>query len=120
MASRDSDLVAAVCCHAGGLDPENFETGFENYQPTPIQIVHGDADMLAPFWDWIYPSYVTWGQDINGCEEETVTVDSSDLYQTYAYSDCYDNVTVKLLKIFGGGHTPFLGLNPDPIDDFPN
>jgi len=45
MAMKHSDLVAAVCCHAGSI----LSAPANNYIPTPIWFAHGKLDEVLPF-----------------------------------------------------------------------
>jgi len=121
MAALASDLVAAVCCHSGV--PTFSEDDMSDYQPTPILNVFGDEDAVIPYDNWMAISLLMtadvtngvdafefWG-DANGCKQKVMTVDESKLYATHSYLDCIDNATVKLVQVFGAGHTPYLGVD---------
>jgi len=101
MAAQESDLVAAVCCHAGVLESDVAS----NYKPTPIHVAHGDLDLVVPFnhtWqsfnlttpDNAVDNFRFWG-NMNGCKKMDTIVDDSNLYSTHSFSDCNNNANVQ-------------------------
>jgi len=120
MAIQHSNIVAAVCCHAGILVNTN-DIPYDNYNPTPIQTVMGDLDMLVPFnhtTPWGTNSLIQnavqnfefWGT-INNCTNKTTTVDDNNIYKTHTYSECMNNATIQMLQVLGAGHWPYKGIN---------
>jgi len=127
MAADHSDLVAAVCCHSGFAETDVSS----DYQPTPIQTVHGDLDAVTPYnktvsswtslwgvfeYDDAVESFEFWG-DTNGCKQKLTNVDASELYATHSFLDCIDNATVKLVQVFNSGHSPYLGANLSSVGE---
>jgi poly(3-hydroxybutyrate) depolymerase len=99
-----SDIVTAVCCHAGTLLTQPTAT----YTPIPTWIVHGKLD------DMIWPQLgeETWsfyGKDLNSClTTNTVTSMEGGGYVVQSHENCMNNATVTLVSLSQGGHNPFL------------
>ena len=130
MAAVQSDLVAAVCCHAGVVAQASFP---DSYQPTPIWVlVHGTMDFLLPYHGFSdtsvygFPQYSMLGaletHDVfakaNGCNISTskiieiATPDNKKVTQ-YISSDCVNNSTVlELVSLGDVGHNPYLNFAP--------
>jgi len=116
MAMKHSDLVAAVCCHAGAL----LTAPADDYIPTPIWFVHGttDAAVLYNGTDSLGENGLNYkmpgaqvGYDylssINGC---TVTNSASFVEGNIQYaSNCTNNADVELMTLTGVGHSPYKG-----------
>lgn len=130
MGTVHSDLVAAVCCHAGSAQA-SFPT---SYQPTPMWIAHGskDPDML---YDGIteYPGFPQYSllsahethnviAEANGCSKSTSTnftnFEQSDNNVTRFISDsCINDATVELFTIDDVGHFPYFGFDEENIEN---
>ena len=117
MAAVHSDLVAAVCCHAGAA-----QTAFPaDYQPTPVWVAHGTADRIINYngMDMFNGRYHTFGAhethdvfaEANGCTtEKTIKVnDSGNTGTRYISEDCKNDATVELFAIDDVGHSPYFG-----------
>jgi polyhydroxybutyrate depolymerase len=123
MAAQNSDMVAAVGCHAGYITTPFAET----YNPTPMAFIHGTADP-----DVIYDgSGVTFGTEamqaivskVNGCtmfaETRTLSFDTTANNMTeFAATSCANNASVVLYALDNVGHIPYpaaeaLGLNEE-------
>lgn len=114
MAMEHSDLVAAVCCHAGAL----LTPPSENYSPTPTWFVHGTDDKTIPYYgatieipflgDLFYPPQ----QDafehlrkLNGCSTvANTTIDDGFVLTT---GDCDDEANVEFLSLSNVNHVPY-------------
>jgi len=109
MAALASDLVAAVCCHSG----ISLTKVSNNYQPTPIQIIMGNADNIVPYdtGNGFFPSAVgtaKYWKSVNGCKDNTTNVDRTNLYATHEFLNCTNGSNVQLLELFNVGHVPYL------------
>lgn len=113
MATLNSDMVAAVGCHAGvAIAP--FP---DSYIPTPVLIVIGTSDLVVNYnGDETFLSSVSVHSLIasaNGCTDsnENQVVNSSPLnnYMELTSSSCDNNATVVLVAVENVGHSPYLG-----------
>ena len=114
MAAIHSDLVAAVCCHAG-IAQSAFAP---SYQPTPMWIVHGENDRVLPYRGSRaggFRKYSSFGAlatheilaEANGCQTSTIVESQSDESTTYTSDDCANDAVVELVSLEGVGHFPY-------------
>jgi poly(3-hydroxybutyrate) depolymerase len=110
VAALHSDMVAAVCCHAGTA-VTNFAL---DYSAVPIWMVSGEKDT-----DWtsnpfvttltaaeVYSSYA----DKNGCDvTETVTSIAGGSVKTR--SNCSNGANVTAVSLTESGHRPYIEVN---------
>ena len=121
MDALQSDLVAAVCCHASGL---LVEPSPDTYRPTSVQVVYGDLDTTLDFFFQAKDHILnTWGE-INGCDtgregddnntttmyRPTTIVGDSGLYATHTLSNCSDNTVVQTVEVYNVCHFSYLGV----------
>jgi len=118
MAALHSDMVAAVCCHAG-----TAVTPFAaDYSAVPTWIVHGARDLIIPYngtqseLGFAIMSQLDQFQRIstaNGCDNSTTEImsvsDDNNLVvgESMTRSGCTNNATVRLVTLFESGHTPY-------------
>jgi len=119
MAATHSDVVAAVCCHAGALI-----TPFpQNYSPVPIWMAHGVKDEIIPFEGevaldlgllgklgfWSFEDTMNYIADLNGCEEEMVeTTNLGEIGTAYKRTNCTNSADVESVILYNSGHNPYL------------
>lgn len=109
MAALESDLVAAVCCHASSL----MVPPADNYVPTSVQVVYGDLDAtIGMFFGSNDHILDTWGS-INQCTANTTTVADSGLYATHTMLNCTEDTVVETVEVFNVGHFSYLGIPPN-------
>jgi len=114
MAAMSSDLVAAVCCHAGMLltsPPSSL------YVPTSVQVVMGNLDfMMNGSVEMGFPGAMQnlelWG-DINNCTAQKSTKDDDNLYTTHERYNCSKGVEVRMVELYNVGHWPYVGMDPN-------
>lgn len=117
MAAQHSDIVAAVCCHAGfPITPVA-----ENYSPVPVWLIHGQQDTIVPYEGLFMPGFVNPGgrdlwlmsapsaaeyfADKNGCDlEETTTSEVEDGSSIKYSAKCDLNAEVVHVTIPAAGH----------------
>ena len=132
LAAELSDMIAAVCCHAGvlmGVDvPPNTitATGSASYVPTPVWTVHGDDDTIVNYYGGTTgplgeiasaeDNLATWAK-ANQCSDYKLVNDTSGMYATHVYSGCYRNTTVEMVQLFGVGHFPYKETNVPNISE---
>mmetsp|Transcript_15780 Transcript_15780/g.25598 ORF Transcript_15780/g.25598 Transcript_15780/m.25598 type:complete len:256 (-) Transcript_15780:277-1044(-) len=114
MATLNSDMVAAVGCHAGvAIAP--FP---DSYIPTPVFIVIGTDDLTVNYngnENFLSSASVhSLIASANGCtdsNENQVVNSSSPLnnYTEFTSSSCDNNATVVLVALENVGHSPYLG-----------
>lgn len=119
MAASHSDLVAAVCCHAG-VAQTSFPT---SYLATPTWVVHGKMDFVTSFYGKPKALSALETHDIiadaNGCKErkEVDLNHSKNDGMRYISDGCDNDATVELVALNGIGHFPYLqsdeGLHVD-------
>jgi len=133
MAAMHSDVVAAVCCHAGTL-----LTPFpSNYSPVPIWMAHGMKDTtvafngstlvdFAPFGSigfWSTEDVVNYIANKNECEDEdedelvllaedNTTTTATTVGTTFKRTNCTNNADVELVALLESGHLPYY-MSPD-------
>ena len=120
VAALHSDIVAAVCCHAGTL----LTPFAKDYVPVPTWLVHGGLDATVPidganlFLGYGFPpppEVANRIADKNGCDVDVVESDVTDNSTAVAgtsykrSSNCKNNATVELVVLPRSGHMPFLG-----------
>jgi len=122
MAARNSDVVAAVCCHAG-----TFISSFEqsDYNPVPIMMIHGMKDDVVPL-DGIeflpglgFPSVLEGAKylgNLNDCEGMAETDVENGEGTIYKYTNCSDSADVELVAIFEGVHFIYPGISNISVD----
>jgi len=109
MAALESDLVAAVCCHASSL----MVPPADNYVPTSVQVVYGDLDVtIGMFFGSNDHILDTWG-NINQCTANTSTVADSGRYVTHTLSNCTEDTVVETVEVYNVGHFSYLGVPPE-------
>eukprot|EP00567_Pseudictyota_dubia_P018662 CAMPEP_0197433212 /NCGR_PEP_ID=MMETSP1175-20131217/1138_1 /TAXON_ID=1003142 /ORGANISM="Triceratium dubium, Strain CCMP147" /LENGTH=388 /DNA_ID=CAMNT_0042961523 /DNA_START=109 /DNA_END=1275 /DNA_ORIENTATION=+ len=125
MGAEVSDMVAAVCCHAGVQvaygTAENFPTVYNG--STSVLTVHGDADDTVPYDGGGFLGFrgaednaALWAE-ANGCAAGPVVIeDESGSFATHAYSDCGNDGMgeVKLIQLYGVGHAPYMTTETTP------
>lgn len=117
MAAQHSDIVAAVCCHAGfPITPVA-----EDYSPVPIWLIHGEQDTVVPYEGLFWPGWVTPGgrdlwlmsapsgaqyfADKNGCDLDDATTSEVENGSSIKYSaKCDRNAEVVHVTIPAAGH----------------
>ena len=109
MAALESDLVAAVCCHASSL----MVPPADNYTPTSVQVVYGDLDtVLQSIFGSNGHVLDTWGS-INECTANASKVVESGLYATHTLSNCTDGTIIETVEVYNVGHFSYRGVPPD-------
>jgi len=120
MAALHSDVVAAVCCHAGTL-----LTPFpEQYTPVPIWMAHGLKDDivkadgniafdLGPLFGklgyWSTNDVLDYIGGRNDCREAE-TADIGESGATYRRTNCTNSADVELVMLYESGHLPYAPL----------
>ena len=117
MGALHSDIVAAVCCHAGTM-----VTPFaDNYSPVPTWMVHGRLDTDVGFeesdlfFGFGFPGLLEVASviaDKNGCADEIIESDVMDgdtvVGTSYKYSSgCTNGADVELVALSESGHVPY-------------
>ena len=103
MGAMHSDIVTAVCCHAGGLVTKPLDT----YTPIPTWIVSGQRDTA------VWPQFVedTWnyyGSYRHNCSSlDKVTPLQQGIGIQYSHENCTNNATVIWVSLNESGHIPF-------------
>mmetsp|Transcript_14810 Transcript_14810/g.22184 ORF Transcript_14810/g.22184 Transcript_14810/m.22184 type:complete len:398 (-) Transcript_14810:171-1364(-) len=111
VAALHSDMVAAVCCHAGTA-VTNFAS---DYSAVPIWMVSGEKDTewqaYRPFLTFLTPSEVSSSYaDKNGCDAtETVTSVAGGSIKTR--SNCDNGANVTAVSLTESGHRPYKGID---------
>lgn len=124
MAALHSDVVAAVCCHAGTLI-----TPFPSeYSPVPIWMAHGMKDTTVPFNGtvimdmgvlgslgmWSTENVLNYIAGRNDCgEAETTSLGSNGA--TLKRTNCTNNANVELVTLYESGHFPYLPVPGSPF-----
>jgi poly(3-hydroxybutyrate) depolymerase len=123
MAALHSDLVAAVCCHAGTLiTPYPTE-----YNPVPTFMVHGMKDSTVAFNGATFLDFPPFGKigylsipdianyiaDKNDCDDDIKEMDVSNGTSSiegisYKRTNCTNNADVEIIALFESGHFPYL------------
>lgn len=127
MAALYSDVVAAVCCHAGTLI-----TPFpSDYSPVPIWMAVGMLDDVIPiegvpimdfgpsdvvgFWS-IYDvrNYIA---SRNNCEEldETKSFGENENVISYKHTNCTNNANVEFVTLSESAHQPYIPIPNSPL-----
>lgn len=113
--AQTSNLFSAGACMAGFLLVEPVSA----YAPTPMLMIHGDADGVVPyeadFWDGAVVNFRKWAQ-INGCVSESNELWSSGASRLIESSDCAERSRVGLLTLGGAGHNVYRALDPSDED----
>jgi polyhydroxybutyrate depolymerase len=122
IAAKNSDMVAAVGCHAGTVITPFPET----YNPTPMAFIHGTADAVV-----IYDgSGFFFGAEamqaivskVNGCtmfnETRTLGDTTTNNITEFASTSCANNASVVLYALDNVGHIPYpaaeaIGINEE-------
>jgi len=118
MAALHSDVVAAVCCHAGTVI-----TPFpSDYSPVPIWMAFGMKDEDVPAEGSIYADlgllglYGLWSvhdtmnyiASRNNCEEELdEPLNLGENVTSYKRTKCTNNANVEMVALFESGHMPY-------------
>ena len=121
MATLNSDVVAAVGCHAGAA----IAPFPDEYTATPIMMIHGtlDEDVSYNGSDLYLSTSTAYSliADANGCNansEMRKEDASTNNYTTYTSSLCTDNSTVVLVALDDVGHNPYEGFeNVAPLEE---
>jgi len=114
VAALHSDMVAAVCCHAG-VAVTDFAA---DYSAVPIWMVYGEKDDQwevagnnFPTPPAVYSSYA----DKNGCDAiETVTpvsVEGAEVGSVKTRSNCDNGADVTVVALTESGHYPYKGFD---------
>lgn len=111
MAALSSDLVAAVCCHAGML----LASPPSSLVATPVQVIMGNLDFMmkgsvAMGFPGAMQNLEVWG-DINNCTSNLTQ--ENNLYRTHQYYNCSKNVEARMVELYNIGHWPYLGMDPN-------
>lgn len=122
MAMLHSDLVAAVCCHAGAL----LTPPASDYQPTPQWVVHGKKDDFVEYDGALLYSEIgvnmkfipqqerfDYLSELNGCtsyESETLS-GFEDEGSVQRATNCTNNATVELVTLNDVSHYPYVDYN---------
>lgn len=120
MAALHSDVVAAVCCHAGTL-----LTPFpEQYAPVPIWMAHGLKDdvvradgvvafdlgpLFGKLGSWSTNDVLDYIGGRNDCGEAE-TADIGESGATYRRTNCTNSADVELVMLYESGHWPYAPL----------
>jgi poly(3-hydroxybutyrate) depolymerase len=124
MAALHSDMVAAVCCHAG-VSVTDFAA---DYSAVPVWMAYGakDTDLPAegrsfgdPFFVPGPPAVFSLFADKNGCEA-TENVSSLDeggnvVGNVKTRSNCDNGKDVTFVTLFDSGHTPYKGSDENSV-----
>merc|ERR1719245_943202 len=110
-AATSSDLVAAVCCHAGpAVTPVA-----EDYSGVPIMLVFGEEDAIVAYSkdkpEWAMLSGLTsagYFAEKNGCSGETTTIELDNGAKHIKYEGCPEGKEVEVLALPGVDHVPYL------------
>jgi poly(3-hydroxybutyrate) depolymerase len=97
-----SNLVAAVCCHAGG----GFTQLATNYNPVPTWLAQGMKDDRI-WYQFAQDTYRSYGW-VHSCENETSVMVENKTAVEYTRYNCNNNATVKLFLLNESGHIPFM------------
>eukprot|EP00536_Pseudo-nitzschia_multiseries_P013208 jgi/Psemu1/309695/fgenesh1_kg.547_\ len=136
MAALHSDVVAAVCCHAGTL----LTPIPEDYSPVPVWMVHGASDDVVPYdggvemdlgilgsmGTWSIEDTVSYIADRNECDDndnnnnnnaepiETTyntntnnNTNNTNIGTTYKRTNCTNGADVELVTLFATDHYPY-------------
>jgi poly(3-hydroxybutyrate) depolymerase len=127
VAALESDMVAAVCCHAGYAG-----TPFaSDYSPVPSFSIFGVKDStilyegasLGPQRYMGQVAQLTRLGDANGCNSDVVTTPVVDptsgveVGEILSRSECTDGADVSLLALYESGHTPFYNEDQSFLDE---
>ncbi len=123
MAAVHSDLVAAVGCHAGGLNTPLAE----NYSPTPIWMVIGTADpdilyegsTTFPYYPGSETMHSTF-VEANECattDEVRVESNGGNTYTEFQGTSCKEGADVVLIALDDVGHSPYYGDESNDVPD---
>mmetsp|Transcript_23666 Transcript_23666/g.35029 ORF Transcript_23666/g.35029 Transcript_23666/m.35029 type:complete len:613 (-) Transcript_23666:111-1949(-) len=119
MAASQSDVVAAVCCHAGTLATE-FGADTGEYDPVPIWMVHGELDSVLPYNGRAFEDglgFIPLAQsfqymaDQNGCDADVVEAAVASGTSLKRNSSCTNGATVELITLPQSGHSPYLNAD---------
>lgn len=103
MSATYSDMVAAVCCHAGSLHTPPSPT----YNPTPTWIVSGQLDD-AVWHPLVVETWNYFGRTLHNCSHQTHTVTFPDgTGVIHSHENCKNNATVVMVSLNSSGHIPF-------------
>lgn len=106
-----SDRIAAVASNSGFDVIQDCEPS----RPVPVLVLHGTADVLAPYEGGpgiapnlpeapnVQEEVLEWAS-MNGCSDETVVTYQKGDVTCITYQDCEDDASVTLCTIEGGGH----------------
>tara|TARA_B100001029_G_scaffold129106_1_gene108123 strand:+ start:2371 stop:3369 length:999 start_codon:yes stop_codon:yes gene_type:complete len=132
LAVKASDLFAAVGCMSFYL----ITTPSENYSPVPFMEVHGLLDDLIVYGNagalYVFDQDDRWAEEgalqnledwrkMNNCTgitPEMITIDVD--YDIRGYSNCENDVEVRLMTLNYGGHNPYAKDCPDYEADSPD
>jgi len=123
VAALESDMVAAVCCHAGYSSTPLAS----DYSPVPsfsIFVVKDSTILyegasLGPQRYMGQVAQLTRLGDANGCNSNVVTTSIKDptsgveVGELLSRSECTDGADVSLLALYESGHTPFYNDGED-------
>ena len=112
MALKHSDLVAAVCCHAGNV----LTKASDDYNPRPMWFVHGMKDDVVPYegsgTDLYFPGALdgfNYLSTLNGCNSTNTTV-SFEEGNTRTASDCINDANIELMTLTDVEHRPYKNM----------
>jgi len=121
MGMKQSDMVAAVCCHSGVL----MSNPSDDYDPRPTWFVHGEKDDVLPYdglenYDGT-GTYMPGAQeafdylsDLNGCSINSTT-DFDGGYTQDAWN-CTNGANVTLMTLTDAEHSPYIFYRETEID----
>jgi hypothetical protein len=115
-AALHSDMVAAVCCHAG----VSITPFAEDYSAVPVWLAFGGKDFEFPPTEFPPASRVlsSYG-DKNGCDAtETVlpvSVNGAEVGTVTTRSNCDNGADVSFLALPDSGHSPYLNSSEDSV-----
>jgi len=128
MALEASDLVAAVCCHAGYLmqapDADAFPARPPGYSPVAVMTIQGAADTVVPWarawsggsvgaddvwWPGAPHNLAMWAK-LNGCDGSASAEwhgEGPGRYRLHAHTACANGTQAKLMEVPAVGHMPY-------------
>ena len=118
-AAMYSDVVAAVCCHAGAM----ITPLAEDYEAVPTWLVHGLLDGIIPWSGQDFgngfgylplPGVANAIADKNGCDEEIIVQPLEDdtgvvVGTSYLRTNCNGGADVQIVALDESGHVPYPG-----------
>jgi poly(3-hydroxybutyrate) depolymerase len=102
MSATYSDMVAAVCCHAGSLRTPPSQT----YNPIPTWIVSGKLDD-AVWHPLVEETWNYFGRTLHNCTDTHAATLLDGNGVVYSHENCRNNATVVMVSLNSSGHIPF-------------